>query len=368
MWSYRARLERDLTRWRSNGWISEAGSEAIRRDLDAAGRGIGLATVLAVLGAVLIGFAAMTFVAANWQDMARLFRLGLLVIALWGCYGLAGHLSVRGLGAFAQAAVLAGVGVFGASIMLVAQMYHIDGHPPDAVLVWAAGALLSGVLLSANAALAAAMGLVGLWSGWETVLGEAVHWPFLAGWAVVAAVFVLRRWPPGLHLSAITLGAWVVGLGYLLGDGHAHGLVVLIGLAAVGLTIAAERVHGPWRRLAPHLGPPVLCYGMVVAYAGLFALTFIEEPAPGRLAMLATATLAFLLAAVAWGWRTQQRAVLWLGYAGFSVEVLALYFKTVGTLIGTSLFFFVAGLIVIGLSWLAYRLHLSRPGPGEAVS
>jgi uncharacterized membrane protein len=49
--------------------------------------------------------------------------------------------------------------------------------------------------------------------------------------------------------------------------------------------------------------------------------------------------------------------MLWLGYAGFSIEVLALYFKTVGTLLGSSLFFLSAGVIVILLAAAAYRLH-----------
>jgi len=112
MWSYRARLEGDLTRWREQGWIDDAGLNGIRADLAGRGRGIGLATTLAVLGAVLIGFAAMSFVAANWQEMPRLARLGLLVVALWGCYGLAGYLLTRGLEGFGHAAVLAAVGGF----------------------------------------------------------------------------------------------------------------------------------------------------------------------------------------------------------------------------------------------------------------
>src|SRR5690554_5785218 len=96
MWSYRARLEQDLARWREQGWIDEAGLRGIRADLAQRGSGIDLSTSLAVLGAVLIGFAAMSFVAANWQDMPRIARLGLLIAALWGCYGLAGGLLARG--------------------------------------------------------------------------------------------------------------------------------------------------------------------------------------------------------------------------------------------------------------------------------
>ena len=38
--------------------------------------------------------------------------------------------------------LLIGGAVFGASIMLIAQTYHISGNPADAVLLWAAGCSL----------------------------------------------------------------------------------------------------------------------------------------------------------------------------------------------------------------------------------
>ncbi len=361
MWSYRARLERDLARWREAGWVTEAGDAAIRAELAASGRGIGLSSVLAVLGAVLIGFAAMTFVAANWQVMPRIGRLGLLLVALWACYILAGVLFQRRLEGFAHAAVLGGVGLFGASIMLIAQMYHIDGNPPDAVLTWAAGALLAGVVLRANPALVTAMLLVCLWSGWQTGLIEAVHWPFLIGWAAVFAAFVWQRWAPGQHLSAIALSAWIISIGYIL-KGNPHWIVALVGLAVVGLAVAAELVPGWWQRYAT----PLLGYGMVVAFMGLFAFTFAEKREAGELILLSITTLGLLLASVYWGWHTQQKSILWLGYIGFSIEILALYFKTIGTLLGTSLFFLLTGLIVIGLSWLAFRLHRTTGAEGAA--
>jgi uncharacterized membrane protein len=360
---YRARLERELPRWQAQGWVSEEGARAIRQDLEAGGRGVGLPTSLAVLGAVLVGFAAMTFVAAHWQEMSKLARLALLFAGLWGAYGLAGGLLVRGVDGFAQAAVLAGVALFGASIMLIAQIYHIEGNPPDAVLAWALGALLAGVLLKSNPALAAAILLVGLWSGWETALTGGVHWPFLAGWAAVAAAFLWTRWRPGLHLSAVTLSGWIISLGYIVFAGHGHGLVAALGLAIAGSAIVGERLTP---RLAGAM-PAVTGYGIAIAFAGLWALQFLEEPGPGGLAALALLTIGLLVAAVFWGWRTQHRDTLWLGYGAFSFEILSLYFKTIGSLIGTSLFFLVAGLIVSGLACVAYRLHTGPAQSPEVV-
>ena len=93
----------------------------------------------------------------------------------------------------------------------------------------------------------------------------------------------------------------------------------------------------------------------------------------GLAVTLGVLTLAALIGALAWAWRTGNRPALWLAYTGFSIEILALYAKKLGTLMGTSAFFLVTGLMVIALSALAYRLHTSALKPdalktGEARS
>jgi uncharacterized membrane protein len=75
------------------------------------------------------------------------------------------------------------------------------------------------------------------------------------------------------------------------------------------------------------------------------------------LAFLAAFTLAVLLACAWVGVQRHMRALTWLAYIGFSVEIVALYFWTLGTLMETSLFFLVAGVLVCGLAGLAWWLH-----------
>lgn len=360
---YARRLDRDLARWRAAGWVTADGEAAIKRDVASQSRSVELAPVLGILGAVLIGFGAMSFVAAHWSEMARLFRLALIFGGLIGSYGLAGFLFDRNHPAFAHAAILSGVALFGAGIMLIAQMYHISGHSPDAVLMWALGALLAGVVLKSNPALAAAMLLMGLWTAWEMGDSNRVHWAFLIGWATVTGAMVWRGWVPGLHLAAVVLSAWIINLGYFLFNGHGHGVVVGIGLliAAAGfaLPVVLER-SGAWASAA-------IGYGLTIAFAGLFALQFIEDVSLDQFILLAIVTLALVLGAIGIGLRSNSSGMLWLGYGGFSIEVLALYFKTVGTLLGSSLFFLSAGVIVVLLAVAAYRLHTRTHSPSEAV-
>jgi len=355
MWRHSRQLETDVARWREAGWVTPDGADAILSELRQQSGGFRLPGILAVLGAVLIGFAAMSFVAANWQELSKLARLSLLAAALWGFYGLGGWLFKRQLDALAHAAILAGVALFGAAIMLIAQMYHIDGHPPDAVLMWGAGALVAGLLLRSNPALFLAMLLAGLWSAWETSLSGKPQWPFLAAWGLVSLGFAWQRWLPGLHLAALALAIWVVSLGYILADGHAHVLVLALGLAASAVAVGVERT-APSPALAD-TARTSLAYAAAVSYAALFALQFIEEQTLSGLAVIAALSLALLVAAIVFALRTEHRGLLWVAYVAFSAQVMALYFKTVGTLLGSSVFFLTAGLVVIALAYLAYRLH-----------
>ncbi len=54
---------------------------------------------------------------------------------------------------------------------------------------------------------------------------------------------------------------------------------------------------------------------------------------------------------------TRNRGLLWFAYIAFSIETFALYYNLAGTMLSTSLFFLVAGLIVAALAFMAWLLH-----------
>lgn len=360
MWVARRRLAEDLARWREHGWVTPEGEAHIRHDLLESRFGPGLPTVLGILGVVLLGFAAMSFVAANWQDMPRLLRLVIIFAGLGGAYAAAAGLFARRMEGFAHAAILLGIAVFGAGIMLIAQMYHIEGHPPGVMLVWALGALGAGVLLRSNPALAAATLLFGIWSGWEMSLSKEIHWPLLVAAAALGASFAFNRWWPGLHLTSSLLTGWLIVTGYVVKGNAGHMAVTVIGLGIASAAVYAayrERAQDTSNALVSDIAAAILGYGMIAAFAGLWALQFFERMETPGLAALAAITIALLVLAIHQGLSLGYRGAVWLGYAGFSAEIFALYVKTVGSLLGSSVFFLVAGLIVIALAGFAWRLH-----------
>jgi len=374
MWWWRSSgtLKADVARWREAGWVTEPGEVAILTELN--GRsGPGPAAVLSLLGASLLCFAAMSFVAAHWNGMPRLIRLILLLSLMGGAYVLAAELFARKLAGFGQAALLAGVGLFGANIMLVSQMYHIDGNPPDAVLMWALGALATGLVAQSRPVLGLAFILVNLWGVWETSQllphfgsggRSGVFWPYLIGWAAVTGAIAVQGWRYGLHLCAMALSVFVVSLGYLVRPGPAHELVLLIGLVAAGVVVWLRRAPAEqrpdwlpeWMREADVLLP----YALGIAAAGLYAAQISRGFGSGGLGVFllwAIVGLALSVMAIVYGAQTGDRQVMRIAYGGFAVEVLTIYFRTIGTLLGSAAFFLLAGALLVGLAVVAFRFE-----------
>jgi uncharacterized membrane protein len=403
MWMTTDRRRRDLARWREAGWVTADGEAAIRAELDDGGGAFKLANVFGVIAAILLGCAVLTFVASNWQEMSRLERLLLLGGSLLTAYAAAGVLFERGMPGLAQAAVLLGVLIYGASIMLISQMYHIDGNPPDGVLLWAIGALAAGYVLRSGPALFAALALFALWSGWETShtmswgRNSLVHWPFPVAVAAVAAGFARERSQRGLDACAVALTAWVLSIGLLMPGGRT--IVPMVGaiavLAAIAIEHASRSMTDPsgsesteasttgsattldriaadtivWLRSnVPSFARSLLFYGAAVLFGGVVMNMLAPELGFGRREVNAAALvvwygagLVLSIAGVWYGTMTTDRALTRLAYSAFAVTVLIIFLRTVGSLMLTSAFFFIAGLVAVGLAFAGWRLSSIRP-------
>lgn len=210
--TYLKRLRQDLAVWVGRGWVTPTSQQEIL-DYVAAQRGFGvryLPLAFSVLGVLLLGSGVITFFAANWSVMPKLVKLLILLGGMWLAYGGAGYfLEKRESPQLGEALLLLGVILFGANIMLIAQIYHIDAHYPNGVLVWALGGLLTAYLMNSQAAMIAGIALAGLWSGMETFgFARAVHWHFLILWGACLPLILRRKWLPAAHVAAIAFLSW----------------------------------------------------------------------------------------------------------------------------------------------------------------
>ncbi len=224
-------LSRDIEIWQKQGWVSPQGARAILDSKRPAGVGGRLVFLVGLLGAFLLLFAAISFVAANWDDMSRLSRLALLLVLLWVSFLAGWRLIVHKHPLLGEIAWSLGLGLFGVNIALIAQMFHIDSHPPNGVFMWSIGALVVAALLQSRAALLATFtgGLV--WSLSETIGYNAlIHWSFLLIWLPAFALSLWRRWAPALHMAFLSFIIWlIVAILRYAADGHwaPHGVLTL---------------------------------------------------------------------------------------------------------------------------------------------
>ncbi|MCG8564849.1 MAG: DUF2157 domain-containing protein, partial [Desulfobacterales bacterium] len=136
-------LVREIRDWESKAIIDGDQARAICReygmDYDAPRKRGYL--VLMVLGYLFLGLTAITLVAANWEEIPRALRMAALMgltLAVQG-YGLVKFR--RGEPSAGVALLFLGSLFYGASIMLIAQIYHIGEHYPDGIFYWALGVL-----------------------------------------------------------------------------------------------------------------------------------------------------------------------------------------------------------------------------------
>ncbi len=406
------RLMQELPRWQQQGWVSAADSQAILADLAARQAAPLWASTLALIGALLLGIGVITWFAAHWNEMSKLMKLALIAGALTASH--VGHglcLNRAALPKLAQGLALLSVLFFGAAIMLIGQIYHIDAHFPDGIALWAAGGLLTALLFASQPALVASLALAALWTWYEQFDYQAVNWPLL-GYLPLAALPLWRHdWTLAGRAWGLLLILWLLGWHaqpWFGSDWEAHAHIRLFGVQLLGIAgcwaFAQASVH-PFARAvrgdfllvaligafaftfprfaAQHAKPaadlapwlPALGISSVLYLAGIWRLVQCSPLAPERLRIgiaLAGGFLLLLLVEIAaprsgsllaWCWNALFLGLLyWIGdlgmrqgdrllvnraFAGFSLWVLARYFDTFWTLMDRSLFFMAGGILLL---------------------
>lgn len=208
--TYRRRLDADLKTWQSEGLIAPAIGDAIRTRLGPMPQGVNIPTAVAIVGALLIAAAFLTFVASNWDAIPRPARFAVLLAGIAISYVLAAWFDRGGRVYLADICVTVGSIVFGGAIALTGQMYHLGGDFASGVLLWAGGALLAAALTGSRGALAVALVVACFWSGMRTEEAHDVHVPFTVFWLIAAGLAVIWNSTPARHVVALAALAWWV--------------------------------------------------------------------------------------------------------------------------------------------------------------
>lgn len=144
--AFRTTLRRELDDWVSEGVVDSDQSAAIskryRLNEETQKSGGMVVQALYLIGACLIGGGAISFVASRWEEIPVPVRMALLFSTLLA-FEVAGFYLWKVSGTrkkLGEALVVLGGLVFGANVVLIAQMFNLHGEPYGAFGIWAIGA------------------------------------------------------------------------------------------------------------------------------------------------------------------------------------------------------------------------------------
>ena len=350
-------VNKDIERWAAAGLIDRSTADRLNAELANRPGRFGLGAVLGVLGAVLLGAALLSFVAANWEDIPRLARVSLILLTIAAGYVGGAWRAGRGDAVFSATLYLIAAIAYGGGIALVGQMYHLSGDMASAALVWSAATLAAGfLLLSGNlAAMAAIVGLTYVIAALSEASFHSTHYvwitPLIAGGAALIARLTHTRL--GLHAATwLFLGMFAA----LRIQRDVEELDLIFALAGTALFLAFAWFDDLVEEFT-HFAHALQFYALLVAFAGFAALQADHySDSMSVKVILGIAVICLSIAALALRGREngQVRAV---AYLAFAAEVLYLASETIGSIMGTALFFFLIGMFVIALAFLVVQLE-----------
>lgn len=203
--------------WVEEGLIQRSQAEAICKKYDVnydatERKSFGYLALLA-LGYLFIGIAVILLISSNWDDIPRAVRMAVLV-------GITAGVHFFGLYSYEQSpqkgTVLFFLGslLYGASIILIAQMYHLGEHMPDGVFWWAVGILPFVWLSKSNWLMMLPLALSALWFGMEQDMGfYQVGFIFF----ILFAFYGAFKWQSNMLAfiaSIISAVYWIEGTAY----------------------------------------------------------------------------------------------------------------------------------------------------------
>ena len=301
------KIQGKLNEWTAAGLISPEQAAAIRarEPEEKAGLPWGI-LIFAGFGAVVLGLGVILLFAYNWDKMHKFAKLGVVFGAMAAAHGAGLWLRRREKWhGFAESALLLGTMLFGSGIWLVAQIYHISAHYPNAFFIWAAGALLLAWALPSVGQGLLAAALLAIWTCAEACAFDS-H-------LTVAPLLVLigTGWLAWRLRSPVLLAASVVSFTLSAVAGLAfNGDSVFMVLLSVSVLLASLAVLARGHQAFPTAHVVLRVTGTLCYFPLLFILTFHDATKD-------------LLRENAWRWR-ELSSVEWLPLIIFPLLALLL--------------------------------------------
>lgn len=210
-------LAQEVSSWVDERLISKDQARSICQrydvDFDDIQNQSGAYGLLLSLAYLFIGLALITLLSANWEEIPRAVRMGGLLTITMATHALALRFYLEGKEPRAVALFFLGNLFYGASIILIAQIYHLGEHMPDGVFWWALGSLPFALLLRNQWLMLFSLLLALLWFMMEYSMGFPSH---LFPLFLIAALVVLIKGQTSTLLFLMTVVSIVLWFEALL--------------------------------------------------------------------------------------------------------------------------------------------------------
>jgi uncharacterized membrane protein len=136
-------LEKQLERWLSAGVLDAGAAARIRafEQSQASSERLRWPVLLALaLGGITLCAGVLLFVAAHWDELSPAWRFS-LVLLLVAAFPVAGTFTSERFPALSVTFYTIGTVCVGAGVFLAAQIFNLQEHWPNGILLWAIGAL-----------------------------------------------------------------------------------------------------------------------------------------------------------------------------------------------------------------------------------
>jgi uncharacterized membrane protein len=362
-------IEKTLSTWQAAGVIDAETANRIRafESQQASMERMRWPVLVALgLGGLVICAGVLLFVAAHWDELGPGERFSVVVV-LTAVFPVLGAFTAPRFPALATTLFAVGTVTTGAGIFMSAQIFNLEEHWPNGILLWALAALAGWLLLRdwPQAAILAILAPAWLASDWSirTQNYEGGSQVTLAGLTCLAiAYFTVDRdkRDSGARAALVRIGGLAIlpGLAILVAVNSvtsqrndvralSTGAEVLGWIVALGVPLAvAFFTRGPRAWLNGVAAIWVVLLGLIARHASL-------EHSVGCYLWLAIGAAGL----IAWGMSERVKDRVNVGVAAFALTVLGFYFSSVMDRLGRSASLVGLGLLLIAGGWGMERMR-----------
>ena len=271
-----------MSLWKDDGIIDDSQAKAIMlryskgRENEELLRGGRLVTLLAVMGALLLGVGVILFFAANWQVMPKWLKVGIVLGSILVAYGTGYWLAFEKANypRVGRAVIFLGTVLYGSGIWLIAQIFHINAHYPNGVLFWVLGIIPVVIICRSLSVLIEASLLLTLWTVLEQTGFQTTNLLYLPLFFLILWISYNMKSRVAAGLALLGMTVWMAIAGVLSLKETESFIFALLLTSLLGLLYyISGNLHSLKENLA-YMKLPYQFTGLAVFFVSLFLLSF----------------------------------------------------------------------------------------------